>query len=128
MKCVVRLHRQNVLLENAEHALCVGGLGQFLTVEPDSLSRRKHTRRIDEPPARIDTTMKLQILFRRQHFAGGKFDQRALRCFRFGGEADRDAGLYHQRSRHPRPSGSQVVAKRDPVGAHLQQGGLLNCC
>ena len=67
-----------VLFENSEHAFGIGGLGQFLTIETYGFGCGKHSRRIDEATPGVYTPMKFQILFRSQHLACRKLDERAL--------------------------------------------------
>src|SRR6187431_3700675 len=67
-----------VLLENSEHAFGIGGLGQLLTIQTYGFGGGQYARRIDETAARVYPAMKFQILFRSQHFACRKLDERAL--------------------------------------------------
>src|SRR4029079_1064048 len=67
-----------ILLENSEYAFGIGSLGQLLTIETYGLGCGKHARRIDEAAPRVYTPVKFQILFRSQHFARRKLNERSL--------------------------------------------------
>src|SRR5262245_50095064 len=67
------------LLENREHTFGICGFGQLLTIQAYRFRRSKYARRVDETATGVYPAMKFKVFFRRQYFAGGEFDKRALR-------------------------------------------------